>query len=314
MARALVTGGAGFIGSHLVDALVGRGDQVVVADDLSTGKESNLAAALEAGARLERVDVTDAAALAALAREAEADLFFHLAAQIDVRRSVEDPSLDAEVNVVGTVNALEGAIAAGARSFVLASSGGTVYGDGLGRESLLPFDEEAECLPASPYGQSKLAAEGFVGLYARERGLAAASLRLGNVFGPRQDPANEAGAVSIFLQRASAGEGPRVFGDGTQTRDYLYITDAVRGIIAAADQGASGVFNVGTGVETSVLELVGAVGAATGLDGFEPAFESAREGEVMRVAFDPAKAQAELGWKPQLTLEEGLATLLARGD
>ncbi len=208
--RALVTGGAGFIGSHVVDALVARGDEVVVLDDLSSGKRENLAGALGSGARLVEASVIDPAAVAAVFEDLRPQLVCHLAAQIDVRVSVSDPVLDLGVNVGGTINLLESARAGGVERFVFASTGGAIYGEGDGRE--LPFDERADCRPDAPYGQSKLAAEGYLGLYRRLYGLDAVALRPGNVYGPRQDPYGEGGVVAIFsaaLLGGQAAEGVR---------------------------------------------------------------------------------------------------------
>ena len=306
--RALVTGGAGFIGSNLVDALLARGDEVTVVDDLSTGRRENLAGALEAGAELIEVDVRDAAGLIAAAEKAKPEAVFHLAAQIDVRRSVEDPAFDADVNVGGTANALEAARRAGASRFVLVSTGGAIYGEGEGRE--LPFPETADIQPLAPYGQSKLAAEGYVELYDRLHGLRGVSLRLANVYGPRQDPLGEGGVIAIFCGRAREGKAPTVFGDGRQTRDYVYVGDVVDAALAAAASKATGAFNVGTGRETSVLELVELLRDAAGADGFEPEFEDPRPGEVKRSAIDATLAASELGWAPRTGLEDGIRRTL----
>src|SRR6476661_3674885 len=251
--KALVTGGAGFIGSLLVDVLVERGDDVVVVDNLSSGRRENLAGAIGEGAELVEADVTDAAAIADLVEQRRPEVVFHLAAQIDVRRSVADPVYDVNVNVAGTLNLLEAARTNDTSRFVLASTGGAVYGEGAGLE--LPLDESAECRPDAPYGQSKFAAEGYASLYGRLYGLTATSLRLGNVYGPRQDPHGEAGVVAIFCGALLTGGTSRVFGDGRQTRDYIYVRDVIEAFIAAATSEANGIYNVGTGVETSVLEL-----------------------------------------------------------
>jgi UDP-glucose 4-epimerase len=306
--RALVTGGAGFIGSNLVDALLARGDEVTVLDDLSTGRRGNLDGALAAGATLAEADVRDREAVARIAAEAGPEVVFHLAAQIDVRRSVEDPAFDAAVNVGGTANVLEAARGAGARRFVFVSTGGAIYGEGEGKA--LPLDEGAAVEPLSPYGQSKFAAEGYLALYERLYGLSGVSMRLGNVYGPRQDPLGEAGVIAIFCGRLRGGGRPTVFGDGRQTRDYIYVGDVVGALLAAAGSEATGAINVGTGVETDVLELARTLAELGDAEGFEPEFAPARAGEVLRIAIDPARAKRELGWEPEVGLEEGLRLTL----
>jgi UDP-glucose 4-epimerase len=306
--RALVTGGAGFIGSNLVDALVARDAEVVVLDDLSSGKRENLADALAAGARLIEGDITDRAAVDRAFETARPDVVCHLAAQIDVRRSVADPVFDLGVNVGGTINILEAAAAAGTRRVLFASTGGAIYGEGEGRE--LPLPEDAERRPDAPYGQSKLAAEGYLSLYSRLRGVSSAALRLGNVYGPRQDPHGEAGVVAIYCGALLAGEAPIVFGDGEQTRDYIYVDDVVAGFLAAIENEAEGAFNIGTGVETSVLELGRRLAQAHGTE-FTPQMRPARPGEVQRIAIDSARAERELGWRAQVELGEGLERTLA---
>lgn len=306
--KALVTGGAGFIGSHLVDALLDRGDQVVVIDDLSTGRRENLDDALAKGAELVQAGITDAPAVTELCAGHRPEVVFHLAAQIDVRRSVSDPVFDVSVNVAGTINLLEAARAAGARRLLLASTGGAIYGEGADRQ--LPLDELAECRPDAPYGQSKYAAEGYLSLYGRLYGLSTASLRLGNVYGSRQDPLGEAGVVAIFCG-ALLGDGtPRVFGDGDQTRDYVFVGDIIEAFLAAAEVDARGTFNIGTGVETSVLELGRLVADVCDRE-FEPEMVPARPGEVQRIAIDSARAAAELGWRSRTTLAHGLRVTAA---
>jgi UDP-glucose 4-epimerase len=301
--NALVTGGAGFIGSHLVDALVERGDQVTVIDNLSSGRRENLDTPTGERAELVEANVSDAQAVAETLERQRPELVFHLAAQIDVRRSVTDPVYDLTVNVGGTLNLLEAARLTGARRFVLASTGGAVYGEGAGLE--LPLDETAQCRPDAPYGQSKFAAEGYASLYGRLHGLKATALRLGNVYGPRQDPFGEAGVVAIFCGAMLTGGTPRVFGDGHQTRDYIYVGDVVDAFLAAAASEAVGTYNVGTGVETSVLELGRMIGDVCERP-FEPELAAARPGEVQRIAIDSARAEAELGWSARRSLPDGL--------
>jgi UDP-glucose 4-epimerase len=292
--RAIVTGGAGFIGSHLVDALVARGDEVTVLDNLKTGRREqvNESAGLVIG------DIRDAEALDE-AFAAGAAVCFHLAAQADVRVSVEDPLFDADVNVAGTLRLLERARAGDVR-LVLASTGGAIYG-----ECERPADEDSPRRPLAPYGVSKLAAEEYLAAYNRLHGTAHVALRYGNVFGPRQDPHGEAGVVAIFFGRLARGESLRIFGDGRQTRDYVYVGDVVEATLAAAD-APTGVFNVGTGSETSVLELADACRKAAGVQA-EVVFEPARPGELQRSVLDPARAREALGFAARSSLDEGLA-------
>ena len=309
--RTLVTGGAGFIGSHLVDALVERGDPVLVLDDLSSGRRENLAGALSAGAVLAEGDVTDRELVLAQAAAFQPELCFHLAAQVDVRKSVADPAHDAEVNLIGTINLLD-AMRAGPASraaFVLASTGGAIYGEGEGRE--LPLGESATALPEAPYGASKHAAEQYLSLYRRIYDVPAVAMRFGNVYGPRQDPHGEAGVVAIFCGLLREGRALRVFGDGEQTRDYVYVGDVVAALLAAgsrigeAGTELAGPFNVGTGEETSVLELIARLGRGVGVD---PPVEHAPErfGEVARISIDPGAARRELDWAPAVDLDAGL--------
>jgi UDP-glucose 4-epimerase len=307
--KCLVTGGAGFIGSNLVDGLLARGDEVTVVDDLSTGRLVNLDGALGAGAELAELDIRDAAALAALAAEKRPEAIFHLAAQIDVRKSIEDPAFDAAINVGGTANVLEAARGAGANRVVFVSTGGAIYGEGAGQE--LPLDESTAIAPLSAYGQSKYAAEGYLALYERLYGLSTMALRLGNVYGPRQDPLGEAGVIAIFCGLLASGGRPKVFGDGTQTRDYLYVGDVVAAALAASESTATGPVNLGTGREASVLELAEILGRLGGAESFEPEFAPPRAGEVQRIALDAARAERELGWRPTTSLEEGLRLTLA---
>jgi UDP-glucose 4-epimerase len=291
--RALVTGGAGFIGSHLVDALLARGDAVSVVDDLSSGRREQV----PDGVPLHVVDIAEIADAMA---EERPDVVFHLAAQVDVRKSVADPARDARVNVAGTASVLEAARAAGAQRVLLASTGGALYG----KTAALPTPEDSPLAPFSPYGASKAAAETYLALYTRLHGLSTLALRFGNVYGPRQDPHGEAGVIAIFAG-AVAGQRPvTVYGDGSQTRDYVYVGDVVSGFLAAADATATGAVNIGTGVETSVLELVDTLGV-------EARFAPARKGEVARSCLDVSRAAELLGWRAEVTLADGLERTLA---
>ena len=312
--KSVVTGGAGFIGSHLVDALTARGDDVLVLDDFSSGKRENLADALENGAEVIELDVADTQAIFDAVGAYKPESVFHLAAQIDVRRSMSDPGFDARLNVVGTVNALEAARRGEASKFVFTSTGGAIYGEGDERSDELPFSEDARCEPFSIYGQSKLAAEGYIDLYARTRGLPATVVRLGNIYGPRQDPATEAGVVAIFCEAGRDGGRPTVFGTGEQTRDYVHVADVVSALLAAEATDDAGPINVGTGVETSVLRLAELVGRAFGRDDFDPGFAPAREGEIERTALDTDGASERLGWRAERTLETGLEQTIQAGD
>jgi UDP-glucose 4-epimerase len=291
--RAVVTGGAGFIGSHIVDALLARGNEVYVLDDLSTGKAGNV----PEGAELIRGDIrTDCdKVFGAIAPNA----CFHLAAQIDVRVSVDRPHVDAEINVIGTVRVLEAARRHGTK-VVFSSTGGAIYGE---RDT--PAPEDAPRLPLAPYGTSKLAAEEYIATYNRLYGSSHVSLRYGNVYGPRQDAHGEAGVVVIFMSRLREGKAPRIFGDGSQTRDYVFVGDVVAATLTALEHDGS-VLNVGTGIETSVLELYEKVQRAAGIDR-EPTFAPPRPGELQRSVLDASRARRELGWEPKRTLDDGLA-------
>lgn len=299
--RVAVTGGAGFIGSHLVDALIARGDRVLVIDDLSTGRRENLAGALDAGAVLEHGDVRDAGALRRALREWRPELVFHLAAQADVSRSVADPELDEEVNHGGTVHVLEAARAAGARRFVLASTGGALYGDA----EQLPTPETAPLAPLSPYGAHKLAAEREVARLATG-GLSGVCLRLANVYGPRQDCGGEGGVVAIFCHALLEGRVPVVFGDGESTRDYVYVADVVDAFLAAGESRATGAINVGRGEETTVTGLLSALARTAGAGQVAPEHAPARAGEVRRSCLEATLARRALGFAPAYGLDDGL--------
>ncbi len=303
----LVTGGAGFIGSHLVDALIARGDRVTVIDDLSSGKAENLDQALAGGARLEVAEVANIEAIAALFAVAAPELVFHLAAQIDVRHSVSHPDRDARTNILGTIAVLEAARRYGARRLVFSSTGGGLYGDA----ELLPTPEDYPIRPLAPYGQGKLAAEGYCELYAALHGLSTVSLRYGNVYGSRQDIHGEAGAVAIFCGDLIDGRAPTVFGDGRQTRDWIEASDVVRANLLAADSQVTGPVNIGNGRETSVLDVLAAVGEVSERTLPDPVFKPARPGEVRRSCLDVSRARRELGWEAQVGLRDGVKTTLA---
>jgi UDP-glucose 4-epimerase len=306
--KTLVTGGAGFIGSNLVDAVLARGDEVTVLDNLSTGRRVNLDGALAGGAKLAEVDICDATAVGAVFADARPDLVFHLAAQIDVRRSVTEPAFDAAVNVGGTANVLDAARATGVDRVIFISTGGALYGEGADKQ--LPLPESTPIAPLSGYGQSKYSAEGYLGLYERLHGLSGMSLRLGNVYGPRQDPLGEAGVVAIFCGLLKDGGVPTVYGDGTQTRDYIYVGDVVAAATAAGATRLGGSVNIGTGREASVLDIVEILAGLAGRDDFVPEFAPPRAGEVQRISLDASLAERELDWAPHTTLEQGLALTL----
>ena len=294
--RVLVTGGAGFIGSHLTDALLARGDEVTVVDELSRGR----LARLDDHATTHKLSITGAGALTSLVEQARPELICHLAAQIDVRVSVVAPADDAQTNVVGTVNVLEAARAAGAR-VLFCSTGGALYG----RDAPIPSLEDVLPLPESPYGIAKYCAEQYVGLYNRLHGATHAVLRFANVYGPRQDPTGEAGVIAIFCSRVLAGKPPTIYGDGTQTRDYVYVGDVVAAALAAADSGRPGIWNIGTGTETSVLDLVALIEQAAG-HAVEPEFAAQRAGELQRNALAAELVMRDLGWGPATSLADGV--------
>jgi UDP-glucose 4-epimerase len=301
----LVTGGAGFIGSNLVDALVARGDSVVVIDDLSTGRRENLAAALDAGARLVEADIRDGDAMRAIAEDERPAVIFHLAAQMNVRLSVAEPVRDLQTNAGGTVNMLEAARAAGVGRFVNVSTGGAMYG----QTDVRPTPESQPGAADAPYGVSKHAAEEYAAVYAGLYGLSTVSLRLGNVFGPRQHPLGEAGVVAIFCGVALAGGRPTIYGDGRQTRDFVYVGDVVEALLLAAGSEVGGAVNVGSGAETSMLELADAIGPHAAGD-FAPVHEPERLGEILNSCLDSSRAREELGWSASTSVVDGIALTL----
>ncbi len=283
--RAVVTGGAGFIGSHLVDALVARGDEVTVIDNLSSGRRENV----NPEAKLVEHDIREPFAV-------DADAVFHLAAQADVVTSVEQPTYDAEVNVIGTLRVLEAAKDA---QVVFTSTGGAIYG-----ECERPAREDDPRLPLSPYGTSKLAGEEYLATWNRLHGAGHVALRLANVYGPRQQPSLEGGVIAIFLDRMAAGQETLVYGDGLQTRDFVHVGDVARALLAAVG-AAPGVYNVGTGVDTTIVDLHAMCRRASETTG-EPTFADPRPGEIRRSVLDPAAAERELGWHAETPLEHGL--------
>jgi UDP-glucose 4-epimerase len=305
----LVTGGAGFIGSHVVDALVARGDRVTVIDNLSSGRRENLVSAERLGANLHVADVRDSGALAKIFAGARPEVVFHLAAQIDVRKSVEDPEFDAGANVLGTIAVLEAARAAGARRVVNTSTGGGLYGIA----DVIPTPEDQPVRPLAPYGQGKYAAEGYCGLYNRLYGLSTVSLRYGNVYGLRQDVHGEAGVIAIFCGCVVEGRRPTIFGDGRQTRDWIEVSDVARANLVAADSNITGPLNIGTGREISVLDVLATLVRVRGSEQpVDPEMAPARPGEVQRSCLDPKRAREELGWQARVELREGLTRMLAR--
>ncbi|MEU1957339.1 NAD-dependent epimerase/dehydratase family protein [Nocardia rhamnosiphila] len=297
--RALITGGAGFIGSHLLDRLLADGHTVTVIDDLSSGDRTRIPDSVA----FHQADVADAAAVTSIIEQSRPELIYHLAAQISVRHSVTDPQRDAQVNVIGTLNILTAATTIGAR-VIMASTGGAMYGDGVP----MPTPETVLPQTQAPYGISKYCAEQYLTLHNRLHGARHIALRLGNVFGPRQDPHGEAGVVAIFCGHIAANTTPTIFGDGKQTRDYVYISDIIDAFLAAsAYTGSVAVFNIGTGFGTSVLELLDAVNTAADTS-IAPRFDSPRDGEWRYGAVDSTLAATELNWHATTTVAAGIRT------
>ena len=304
--KAIVTGGAGFVGSHLVDLLVDDGWDVLVLDDLSTGKMEHLADARQR-ARI-GIHVTDIRApeLVDVVGRFGPEVVFHLAAQSKVRPSVDDPVHDAEVNVLGTVRLLGAAVKAGARKIVFASSGGAIYGGG----AKLPVKETAAKNPESPYGISKKIVEDYFRWYREMHGLEYTLIAPANIYGPRQDPGLEGGVVAIFSLAMLKGRRPTIFGDGSQTRDFIFVGDICDAFFKAADAGDGMLLNIGSGVETSVLDLYEELSRAAGFDA-KPLFEPSKPGDIARSVVDASRAKGALGWEPWTRLEEGLARTVA---
>jgi UDP-glucose 4-epimerase len=305
--RAVVTGGAGFIGSTIVDTLLDHGADVLVIDDLSRGTRAHLDEALGRGAQVVELDVHDGLAVDEAFHSFRPELVFHLAAQIDVRVSMDEPARDAAVNVLGSVNVFAAAHAAGVRRVVNTSTGGAIYGT----TEMLPTSEDVPADPLSAYGLSKLTAEHYARWFRLTHGLDVVTLRYGNVYGPRQDPHGDAGVIAIFCHRVLTGRIPIVYGDGHQTRDYVFVADIAAANLAAATAGelTRGEYNVGTGTEVSVLELAQAIAAAAGVDpaAFKPEFAPPRASELLRSCLDVTRAQRDLNLPPPTPLPQGLS-------
>jgi UDP-glucose 4-epimerase len=294
--KVLVTGGAGFIGSHVCDAFVRAGHDVIALDNLSSGKKENL----DPRVRLEVLDIRSAEA-AALIRSERPQVLCHLAAQMDVRRSVEDPRFDAEANILGFINLLEASRASGVKKVVFSSTGGAIYGE----QDVFPAPESHPTRPVSPYGVSKASGELYLGYYKAQYGLQYVALRYANVYGPRQNPHGEAGVVSIFSTRLLTGKECTIYGEGKQTRDFVYVEDVARANLLATEKDYSGPINIGTGVETDINRLYTLLAQAAGVD--RPAVRApGRPGEQLRSCVDNALARKVLGWQPTVNVEEGL--------
>ncbi len=295
--KILVTGGAGFIGSNVVDGFISRGFSVVVLDNLSTGREENL----NPEAKFFRADICDRETVRRIFSEEKPDFVNHHAAQIDVRKSIDDPGFDALTNIIGSINLIDAASRSGVKKFVYISTGGAVYGE----PGNLPASEDSPVMPISAYGISKHTAEHYLYLYSFNHGLKYTVLRYSNVYGPRQDPKGEAGVVAIFTEKMLEGKNPVIFGSGGQTRDYVYVEDVVRANVLALSRGEGGIYNIGTGVETSVNEIFRVLSEILGFKG-RAVHEKPRKGEVERISLDNRKAVEELGWEVRYSLREGL--------
>ena len=299
--KVLVTGGAGFIGSHVVDRLVEEGHEVIVVDNLSSGKRKNVNRA----ASLYKLDI-QSGRLERVFRNERPNIVLHLAAQISVRRSVEDPVFDAQVNVLGTMNVLQQAVRHGARKVVFSSSGGAIYGE----QETYPAPESHATSPLSPYGISKLCGEHYLAYFQRTSGIQVVSLRYANVYGPRQDPEGEAGVIAIFIQKMLNNEQPIINGNGRQARDFVFVDDVAEANLAAMGQDSHGVYNVGTGTETSINELFRMLASLTG-SACKEVHGPAKQGEQMRSVIDASKIKQELAWDSNIDLTEGLKKTVA---
>ncbi|MGQ9705502.1 MAG: NAD-dependent epimerase/dehydratase family protein [bacterium] len=300
--RSIVSGGAGFIGSHLVDRLVENGDYVLVIDNLSTGKEIFI----NRRASFIKGDIIDRNLVNEIFSDFKPDYLFHLAAQIDVRHSFEDPLFDADVNITGSLNLIEMGRKYNIKRIIFASSGGTVYGE----PKIRPISENETTEPVSPYGLSKLIVEKYLNLYKRIHNIDYVSLRLGNVYGPRQNPKGECGVFSIFTMKMLKGERPTIYGDGTATRDYVYISDVIDAfIIASRNESPVGEYNIGTGIELSTRDVFNTIAKMTGYRD-EPYYTDPKPCEVYQISLDITKAKKLLNWQPKIGLEEGVKILI----
>lgn len=298
----LVTGGAGFIGSHVADAYLNAGHRVLVLDDLSSGIKENV----PRGAAFFQVDLRDDAAMAEVFRGHSINVVNHHAAQMDLRKSVEDPVFDASVNIIGSLNLLELSLKHGVRKFIFASTGGAIYGE----QERFPADEQHPVRPLSPYGIAKLAVERYLYYYGQVHGIRYTSLRYGNVYGPRQNPNGEAGVVSIFANKMLRGEQSIIHGDGHQTRDYVYVGDAVRANLLALEYSGSDAFNVGTGVETDVNTVFQKLKSLTNSSCAEK-HGPPKKGEQLRSVLSYQKIRSMLGWSPEMSIDEGFRRTVA---
>jgi UDP-glucose 4-epimerase len=299
--RILVTGGAGFIGSHTVDALLERSHDVAVLDNLSSGKEGRI----NPHVRFHQADLRDSRAVSEIVEQERAEVIYHFAAQMDVRRSVADPAFDAQINLIGLLNLMEAARSRGLKRIIFSSSGGAIYGE----QEFFPCDEDHPCRPVSPYGVAKLASERYLFFYRNEYGIGYTAMRYANVYGPRQDPHGEAGVVAIFCGRLLSGEPCTIYGDGYQSRDYVYVGDVARANVAALDNAADGAFNVGTGIETNVNQLYAELADLAGVKS-KPLYAAQRPGEQRRSVISPERIKLKLGWEPEMSLRDGLAHTL----
>jgi UDP-glucose 4-epimerase len=294
--RVIVTGGAGFIGSHVSEACLQTGHRVLVVDNLVSGHEKNLAN----GVDFKKIDICDGS-FTKLIEKYKPEAIFHLAARIDVRKSVSDPLADAQVNVLGTIRLAQAASLSGCKKIIFSSTGGAIYGE----QDVFPAAEDHACRPVSPYGTAKFCAENYLGYFEHSGGPACVSLRYANVYGPRQDPHGEAGVVAIFSEKMLAGQNPTVYGDGKQTRDYVFVKDVAQANLLALELNKGSVFNIGTGIETDVNRLVKIMSKYAEFSG-RTEYAPARKGEQLRSCIDATKARETLGFSPKVDLETGL--------